>query len=70
MTVMLTVPTACAGALAFSCVPDTNVTSGDAVDPNLTVDPDTKLVPRMTTVFPPTAGPAMGLTLVSVGRES
>src|ERR1700747_1889507 len=67
VTVTSTKPAACAGATALSWVADTNVTKVDAVAPNFTLAPDTKLVPLIVTVLAPVVGPAIGLTLVTAG---
>ena len=70
VTVTSTFPTEPAGATAFTSVEETNVTVADETVPNLAVAPDTKFVPVIVTVFPPAAGPTVGLTAVTVGGES
>ena len=56
-----------AGAVAVICVADSAVMFAGLV-PNSTVDPLVKPVPVMITLVPPTAGPEVGLTPVTVGR--
>jgi hypothetical protein len=56
--------------VALSCVAETNVTVVDAVVPNFTVAPETKLVPVIVTAVPPAVGPVLGLIEVTVGRAS
>lgn len=71
VTLTSTVPWACAGATALTWLEETKVTELDAVDPKWAPSPDTtNPVPLMVTVFPPAAGPALGLRLVTVGSES
>ncbi len=67
VTVTSTIPAACAGTLALTCVADTNSNVGDAVAPNFTEKPWTKFVPWITTTFPPAVEPALGVTLLTVG---
>jgi hypothetical protein len=67
-TVTFTTPEACAGATAFKRVADTNVTDPDAVEPNFTLAPDTKLAPLIVTVFPPAVEPAFRATLLTAAK--
>jgi hypothetical protein len=53
------------GTVALIWVPDTNVTVVEAVDPNLTFAPGTKLVPLIVTVLP--VIPAVGVNELTVG---
>ena len=62
-----TVPAACAGASAVSCVEEVKVTDVAGVVPKLTVVAAVKLVPVIVTVLPPLVGPAFGATAVIVG---
>ena len=67
VTVMLTVPADSAGATALMLVAPLIVKLVAAVEPNLTAVAPVKLVPVIVTLFPPAVGPAVGLTLVTVG---
>ena len=64
MTEILPV-TAPVGTVALIWVPDTNVTVAEAVAPNLTVAPGTKLVPLIVTVLP--VIPEVGVNELTVG---
>src|SRR5579863_2341353 len=63
---MSTVPEP-AGAVAVIWVAEFTVSVVAAVVPNLTAVTPTKFVPVMVTGVPPAVGPALGLTLVTVG---
>jgi hypothetical protein len=63
----LTVPAACAGAVAFNSVADTNVTNDAAAVPNFTVAPGTNPLPIIVTAVPPAVDPERGLTDDTVG---
>ena len=65
VTDTFTVPTACAGATAVSCVELTTMTLVAAVDPKLTAVAPVRNVPVTVTVFPPASGPAAGDTAVT-----
>src|SRR5581483_5140853 len=65
-----TVPTACAGDLAFSVVDETNVTDTDGTEPNFTIAPGTKRFPVIVTVVPPPAGPEVGLIEPTAGAPN
>ena len=65
LTVTSTVPADSAGETAVKCVEETNVTPVAAVEPNLTVAPDTNPVPVIVTDVPPAVGPAVGLRPVT-----
>ena len=67
VTVTLTVPADSAGATAVIDVAELTVTLEAAVEPKLTVLPDTKPVPVIVTDVPPAVGPLVGLTTVTVG---
>jgi hypothetical protein len=60
VTVTSTVPAACAGAVAWSSVAETNVTDVAGMPPNETVAPAMKCRPVIVTVVPPAAGPPVG----------
>ncbi len=60
VTVMLTVPAACAGDTACKVVPLTNVTVGEVTLPNDTWEPATKPTPVMVTKAPPAGSPVTG----------
>ena len=59
VTVMSTLPTACAGATAVICVAELTVKLVAAVPPKDTAVAPVKLVPVMTTDVPPVSGPAL-----------
>ena len=63
----LTVPAACAGTVALIEELLTKLTFVAAVVSNVTVTPDTKLLPLMVTAAPPGAKPEVGLTDVRAG---
>ncbi len=66
VTVTSTVPLP-AGAVAVSWLVDCSVTAVAATLPKATAAPLAKFVPVIVTVVPPAAGPAAGLTPVTVG---
>jgi hypothetical protein len=67
VTVMSTVPAVPAGATAAIWVALLTVKLVAALAPNLTPVAFVKFVPVIVTVFVPAVGPAVGLTLVTVG---
>jgi hypothetical protein len=67
VTVTVTAPAASAGVVAVIVVLLTTVTFVAAIEPNVTVAPEAKLVPVIVTAVPPVVGPPFGLTLVTVG---
>jgi hypothetical protein len=67
VTVTVTAPAACAGAVAVIDVLFTTVTPVAAVPPKLTVAPERKPVPAIVTAVPPLALPVLGVIEVTVG---
>ena len=67
VTVTSTVPAAPAGEVAVICVAEFTVNVVAATLPNCTALAPVKLAPVMTTMLPPTVGPADGFTPVTVG---
>lgn len=67
VTVTSTDPELPAGAVQLMDVLLTTTTLVAGVVPNATVAPETKPVPDMVTVVPPTRGPAVGVRAVTVG---
>src|SRR5436190_10436427 len=67
VTVTLTEPDACAGAVAVIVVPLTTVTPVAAVPPTVTVAPAAKPVPEIVRSVPPAAAPEAGDTPLTVG---
>ncbi len=66
--VTLTVPSRCRPAMtAVICVAELTVKLAAAVPPNCTAVAPVKLVPVMTTLVPPAAGPDVGARPVTVG---
>ena len=69
VTTTLTVPAAWAGTVAVIVVLLTTLTFVAAVESNLTVAPETKLVPVIVTEVPPVVLPEFGDTDVTVGGD-
>jgi len=67
LTVTVTEPAEFAGVVAVIVVLLATVTFVAAAVPNVTVAPETKLVPVMVTLVPPTVVPVFGETPVTVG---
>jgi hypothetical protein len=67
VTVTWTTAADCAGATAVICVSLLTVKLVAATAPKLTAVALVKLVPVIVTLVPPAVGPAVGLTLVTVG---
>jgi hypothetical protein len=67
VTVTVTAPTVPAGVVAVIVVLFTTATFVAAVEPNVTVAPETKFVPVIVTDVPPEFDPLFGLTPVTVG---
>src|SRR5688572_15117492 len=63
ITVTSTVPAAFAGEIALSSVELTKVTCEDTLDPNRTLDPLEKCLPRMVTGMPPDNGLFFGIVV-------
>ena len=61
------VPAVPAGTLAVILVAESTVKLVAFLVPNLTAVAPSRLVPVMTTLLPPTAGPPAGLMAVTVG---
>src|SRR4051794_17390515 len=70
VTVMSTVPAACAGAVAVMLVALSTVNDAAGVTPNSTSMALLKPVPVIVTDVPPLLGPWAGLTLVTVGAAT
>jgi hypothetical protein len=70
VTVTVTAPALPAGVVALIVVLLTTDTLVAAVLPNVTVAPAAKFVPVIVTAVPPTVGPLLGLTLVTVGTTT
>jgi hypothetical protein len=70
VTVMSTVPAACAGEVAVMEVALLTVNVVAAVAPKLTAVAPVKPVPVIVTEVPPVSGPFVGLTFVTVGAAT
>ena len=70
VTTTSTDPAACAGTTTSSLFCESNVTWLAALPPNVTVAAAVKPLPLMVTVFPPPAGPALGLSPAIVGTSA
>ena len=70
VTVRVTAPAARAGATAVICVAEFTVNESAAVPPKLTEDAESRLVPVITTLFPPEVLPDAGFNAVMVGAET
>ena len=70
VTVMSTVPAEPAGAVAVIEVALLTVKPVALVAPNLTAVAPVRLVPVIVTLVPPAVGPAVGLTLLTVGAAT
>jgi len=69
LTTTFTAPAAWAGVVAVIDVLLTTVTLVAAVPPNVTVAPETKLVPVIVTAVPPLVEPELGEIVLIVGAE-
>jgi hypothetical protein len=67
MVVTLTLPAAPGGVVAVIWLALTTLTEAAAVEPKLTLAPETKFEPVMVTAVPPWAGPLAGETALSAG---
>ena len=67
VTVMFTLPTAPAGAVAVICMADLTVKLLAVLVPNITAVAPVKVVPVMVTTVPAFRGPAVGLMDVTTG---
>ena len=70
VTVVLTVPAASPGVVAVISVEVTTLKEVAAVVPNVTALVPVNPVPTIVTAVPPPSGPALGVTLLTVGTLS
>ena len=67
VTVTVTLPAAFPGVVAVMEVPLVTETFVAGALPNVTVAPETKFVPVIVTMVPPTVAPILGATPLTVG---
>jgi hypothetical protein len=70
VTVTVTAPAVPAGVVAVIVVLFRTTTFVAADEPNVTVAPATKFVPKIVTAVPPVTDPLLGDTLVTVGAAA